>query len=76
MADRPDEAWHSDGDSVRKADENDVPEGPGPEVAQEPAVEDVLNRSSPRRYDTPRRYEQDTDETAVPARDAGFDTKI
>jgi hypothetical protein len=56
--------------------------GPGPELAHESAVsteddsEDVLNRSAERRYETPRRYEGDEEDSTLPADDATLNTKI
>jgi hypothetical protein len=50
--------------------------GPGPELAHENEADDVLNRSTGERYDTPRRYEDDTDEPALPADDASLKIKI
>jgi hypothetical protein len=39
-------------------------------------ADDVLNRSAEERYDTPRRYENDEGETALPANDTTLETKI
>ena len=50
--------------------------GPGPELAHEVEADDVLNRSAEERYDTPRRYENDEEEAALPANDATLKTKI
>ena len=50
--------------------------GPGPELARESDVDDVLDRSADERYDTPRRYEEDHDEPALPADDATLGIKI
>jgi hypothetical protein len=50
--------------------------GPGPELDREGDAEDVLNRDAERRYDTPRRYESDTADPAMPADDSTLNTKI
>lgn len=54
--------------------------GPGPELAREADVEDVLNRNVEKRYQTPRRYEEGADEEprdpAMPANDSTLNTKI
>ena len=50
--------------------------GPGPELARERDAEDVLNRSAEDRYATPRRYENDADDPALPANDATLKTNI
>lgn len=49
---------------------------PGPEVASEREADDLLNRSSEERYDTPRRYEEGDTDPALPADDATLNTKI
>ena len=54
----------------------DVRPGPGPELAHEVEADDVLDRSAEERYDTPRQYEKDDGETALPANDATLKTKI
>ena len=50
--------------------------GPGPELAHEVEADDVLNRSAEERYDTPRQYDHDEGEAALPANDATLKTKI
>jgi hypothetical protein len=50
--------------------------GPGPELARERDAEDVLNRSAEDRYATPRRYDNDADDPALPADDATLKTNI
>jgi hypothetical protein len=50
--------------------------GPGPELARQDEADDVLNRSAEERYDTPRRYENEEGEPALPANDATLKTKI
>ena len=51
--------------------------GPGPELPREADVEDVLNRNAEERYETPRRYEHDSDaDPALPTNDATLNTKI
>ena len=50
--------------------------GPGPELAHEHDADDVLNRSAEERYDTPRRYESEEGEPALPADDAALKINI
>ena len=53
-----------------------VPPGPGPELARDGDAEDVLNRSAEDRYATPRRYDNDANDSALPANDATLKTNI
>ena len=50
--------------------------GPGPEVPREAEAEDVLNRNEEGLYETPRRYEEDDRDPALPADDATLKTNI
>lgn len=54
--------------------------GPGPELAREADVDDVLNRNVEKRYETPRRYEEQVDDEhrdpTMPANDSTLNTKI
>ena len=50
--------------------------GPGPELADERDADDVLDRSAEARYETPRRYENEGDDTVMPANDSTLNTKI
>lgn len=54
--------------------------GPGPELARERDVDDVLNRNAEKRYGTPRRYEEERGEEpqdpTMPANDSTLNTKI
>lgn len=50
--------------------------GRGPEVASEREADDLLNRDTEERYDTPRRYEEGDTDPAMPANDATLNTKI
>ena len=66
MSDRTPDTRHRHPADERTADQTTqsasglgtVRPGPGPEVA-----EDVLNRDAPRRYDTPRQYEDDAEDS-------------
>ena len=67
MSDRSPDSTHRHPADERTADQSTqsasglgaVRPGPGPELA-----EDVLNRDAPRRYDTPRQYEDDEEDTS------------
>lgn len=54
----------------------DYEPGPGPELAREQDVDDVLNRNSEKRYETPRRYDEEPRDPAMPADDSTLNTKI
>ena len=64
--------------AAREAGElHGVTPGPGPELARDADVEDVLNRNAEERYETPRRYEHDSDQDpALPANDSTLNTTI
>jgi hypothetical protein len=53
-----------------------VRRGPGPELAGEADSDDVMNRNTHERYDTPRRYEDDPDDATMPSDDSTLNTKI
>jgi hypothetical protein len=53
-----------------------VRSGGGPEVAQESEADSVLERSARERYRTPRRYEDDDRDAAMPSNDSSLNTKI
>ena len=48
----------------------------GPEVAHESDADSVLERSAKERYRTPRRYENDEEDAAMPSNDSSLNTKI
>jgi len=55
---------------------NGVRSGGGPEVAHENDADTVLERSARERYRTPRRYETDDEDAAMPSNDSSLNTKI
>ena len=48
----------------------------GPEVAHEDDADSVLERSARERYRTPRQYERDDEDAAMPSNDSSLNTKI
>ena len=50
--------------------------GGGPELAYESDADNVLERSAKERYRTPRRYETDDEDAAMPSNDSSLNTKI
>jgi hypothetical protein len=77
---RPTEERTSDrsthGASGLSDDLEGVRPGPGPELAHEEDADEVIDRSAEERYDTPRRYEADDRDPAMPSNDSTLNTKI
>jgi hypothetical protein len=53
-----------------------VRSGGGPELAHEKDADSVLERSAKQRYRTPRRYESDEEDAAMPSNESSLNTKI